>query len=57
MLPIDQGLFTTSGNRGTIIDSGTTLAYIVEGAYDPLIAAVSISKNFTPAFALLSELH
>lgn len=50
LLPIDQGLFSTSGNRGTIIDSGTTLAYLVEGAYDPLVAAVSISIHFMPAF-------
>ncbi|XP_047966517.1 aspartic proteinase 36-like isoform X2 [Salvia hispanica] len=50
LLPIDQGLFTTSGNRGTIIDSGTTLAYLVEGAYDPLVAAItgSISPSVRP---------
>lgn len=49
-LPIDQGLFATSGNRGTIIDSGTTLAYLVEGAYDPLVAAItaSISSSVRP---------
>ncbi|KAL1566027.1 aspartic proteinase 36-like [Salvia divinorum] len=50
LLPIDQGMFTTSGNRGTIIDSGTTLAYLVEGAYDPLVAAItgSISPSVRP---------
>ncbi|KAK4392128.1 Aspartic proteinase-like protein 2 [Sesamum angolense] len=37
LLPIDQAMFTTSGNQGTIVDSGTTLAYLVEGAYDPLV--------------------
>lgn len=51
-LPIDQGLFATSGNRGTIIDSGTTLAYLVEGAYDPLVAAVSISNPLHACFLL-----
>ncbi|KAH6798840.1 Eukaryotic aspartyl protease family protein [Perilla frutescens var. frutescens] len=53
MLPIDQGLFTTSGNRGTIIDSGTTLAYLVEGAYDPLVAAITaaVSPSVRPAIS------
>ncbi|KAL3646818.1 hypothetical protein CASFOL_009362 [Castilleja foliolosa] len=41
LLPIDQAVFTTSGNQGTIIDSGTTLAYLVEGAYEPLISAIT----------------
>ncbi|KAL8504978.1 hypothetical protein ACS0TY_016251 [Phlomoides rotata] len=41
LLPIDQAVFTTSGNRGTIIDSGTTLAYLVEEAYDPLFDAIT----------------
>ncbi|GER36834.1 eukaryotic aspartyl protease family protein, partial [Striga asiatica] len=41
LLPIDQAVFTTSGNQGTIIDSGTTLAYLVEGAYDPLVSAIT----------------
>lgn len=45
MLPIDQGVFATSGNQGgTIIDSGTTLAYLAEEAYDPFINAVSSSN-------------
>ncbi|KAH6819731.1 Eukaryotic aspartyl protease family protein [Perilla frutescens var. hirtella] len=53
MLPIDQGLFTTSGNRGTIIDSGTTLAYLVEGAYDPLVAAITaaVSPSVRPTIS------
>ncbi|GFP90800.1 aspartic proteinase-like protein 2 [Phtheirospermum japonicum] len=41
LLPIDQAVFTTSGNQGTIIDSGTTLAYLVEGAYEPLVSAIT----------------
>lgn len=40
-LPIDPSVFTTSNNRGTIVDSGTTLAYLAEEAYDPFISAVS----------------
>ncbi|XP_051130281.1 aspartic proteinase 36-like [Andrographis paniculata] len=45
LLPIDQELFTTSGNKGTIVDSGTTLAYLVEGAYDPLVAALTATVS------------
>ncbi|KAK4432502.1 Aspartic proteinase-like protein 2 [Sesamum alatum] len=45
LLPIDQAVFTTSGNQGTIVDSGTTLAYLVEGAYDPLVAAITAAVS------------
>ncbi|KAL0336945.1 UNVERIFIED_CONTAM: Aspartic proteinase-like protein 2 [Sesamum calycinum] len=45
LLPIDQAMFTTSGNQGTIVDSGTTLAYLVEGAYDPLVAAITAAVS------------
>ncbi|XP_012836068.1 PREDICTED: aspartic proteinase-like protein 2 [Erythranthe guttata] len=45
VLPIDQAVFTTSGNQGTIVDSGTTLAYLVEGAYDPLVAAITAAVS------------
>lgn len=41
LLPIDSAVFATSGNRGTIVDSGTTLAYLVGEAYDPFVSAVS----------------
>ncbi|PNY04342.1 aspartic proteinase-like protein 2-like [Trifolium pratense] len=40
-LPIDSAIFATSNNRGTIIDSGTTLAYIAEEAYNPFINAIT----------------
>lgn len=40
-LSIDSSLFTTSNTQGTIIDSGTTLAYLADGAYDPFVSAVS----------------
>ncbi|KAI3473305.1 hypothetical protein Pfo_030596 [Paulownia fortunei] len=45
LLPIDQAVFTTSGNQGTIVDSGTTLAYLVEGAYDPFVDAVTAAVS------------
>ncbi|XP_010683966.2 aspartic proteinase 36 [Beta vulgaris subsp. vulgaris] len=52
LLPIDQSVFTTSNNRGTIIDSGTTLAYLVEEAYNPFVAAVTgaVSQSTKPLF-------
>ncbi|XP_042050852.1 aspartic proteinase 36-like [Salvia splendens] len=40
-LNIDSSVFATSSNRGTIIDSGTTLAYIAEEAYDPFVTAIT----------------
>lgn len=42
LLPVDPAVFATSNNRGTIVDSGTTLAYLVEEAYDPFVMAVSV---------------
>ncbi|KZV29469.1 aspartic protein-like protein 2-like [Dorcoceras hygrometricum] len=50
LLPIDPAVFTTTDKQGTMIDSGTTLAYLVEGAYDPLVTAVtaSLSPYVTP---------
>jgi len=40
VLPIDPAVFATSSGKGTIIDSGTTLAYLAEAAYDPFVNAV-----------------
>ncbi|KAJ6309595.1 hypothetical protein OIU76_014520 [Salix suchowensis] len=40
-LAIDSSVFGTSSNQGTIIDSGTTLAYLAEEAYDPFISAIT----------------
>ncbi|CAK9140444.1 unnamed protein product [Ilex paraguariensis] len=50
LVPIDPAVFATSSNRGTIIDSGTTLAYLVEEAYDPFVSAVTstVSQSVTP---------
>ncbi|XP_056165091.1 aspartic proteinase 36 isoform X2 [Syzygium oleosum] len=38
-LSIDPSVFATFSDRGTIVDTGTTLAYLVEEAYDTLINA------------------
>ncbi|KAG2371462.1 Aspartic proteinase-like protein [Vigna angularis] len=40
-LQIDSSVFSTSNNRGTIVDSGTTLAYLAEEAYDPFVNAIT----------------
>ncbi|XP_031488793.1 aspartic proteinase 36-like [Nymphaea colorata] len=40
-LSIDSSVFATASTSGTIIDSGTTLAYIAEQAYDVFITAIS----------------
>lgn len=42
MLPIDAAVFETSNTRGTIVDTGTTLTYLVKEAYDPFLSAVSL---------------
>ncbi|EYU36115.1 hypothetical protein ABFS82_14G237200 [Erythranthe guttata] len=53
ILPIDSSVFATSNNRGTIIDSGTTLAYFAEEAYDPFINAImqTVSQSARPLFS------
>ncbi|KAK7261271.1 hypothetical protein RIF29_27580 [Crotalaria pallida] len=40
-LQIASSVFATSNNRGTIVDSGTTLAYLAEEAYDPFVNAIN----------------
>ncbi|KAK7284950.1 hypothetical protein RJT34_19704 [Clitoria ternatea] len=45
LLPIDPDVFVTANNRGTIVDSGTTLAYLVQEAYDPFVNAISTAVS------------
>ncbi|KAJ0089007.1 hypothetical protein Patl1_32300 [Pistacia atlantica] len=45
LLPIDPAAFAASNNRETIVDSGTTLTYLVEEAFDPFVDAVSLNFN------------
>ncbi|XP_061361836.1 aspartic proteinase 36-like [Gastrolobium bilobum] len=40
-LQIDPAVFATSNTRGTIIDSGTTLAYLADEAYNPFVNAIT----------------
>ncbi|WOL15252.1 aspartic proteinase-like protein 2 [Canna indica] len=53
ILSIDSSVFETSNTQGTIIDSGTTLAYLAEQAYNPfvnaIIASLSSSVSRIPA--------
>ncbi|KGN46902.1 aspartic proteinase-like protein 2 [Cucumis sativus] len=41
VLPISPAVFATSSSQGTIIDSGTTLAYLAEEAYNAFVVAVT----------------
>ncbi|KAD4384266.1 hypothetical protein E3N88_24434 [Mikania micrantha] len=42
IISIDPSVFETSHNRkGTVIDSGTTLAYLAEDAYNPFVNAIT----------------
>jgi len=45
-LQIDPAVFATSNNRGTIVDSGTTLSYLAEEAYTTFVNAVSYVRQF-----------
>ncbi|KAG1347500.1 aspartic proteinase-like protein 2 [Cocos nucifera] len=44
-VPINSSVFTTSSTQGTIVDSGTTLAYLAEEAYDPFVNAIVASLS------------
>uniref|UniRef100_A0ACD6A7M9 Uncharacterized protein n=1 Tax=Avena sativa TaxID=4498 RepID=A0ACD6A7M9_AVESA len=39
-ISIDSSLFTTSNMQGTMVDSGTSLAYLADGIYDPVISVI-----------------
>jgi hypothetical protein len=42
-LPLD--LFDSGSGRGTIIDSGTTLAYLPASIYDQILPKVSVTSE------------
>ncbi|GMI97214.1 hypothetical protein like AT5G22850 [Hibiscus trionum] len=50
VLSINPSVFSTSSNQGTIVDSGTTLAYLAEEAYDAFMSAVTntVSQTVRP---------
>jgi hypothetical protein len=45
MLPLD--LFDSGNGRGTIIDSGTTLAYLPLSIYNQLLPKVSVTSELS----------
>ncbi|CAH8271915.1 unnamed protein product [Arabidopsis lyrata] len=49
-LPINPSVFSTSNGQGTIIDTGTTLAYLSEAAYVPFVEAITnaVSQSVRP---------
>ncbi|XP_054798928.1 aspartic proteinase 36-like [Prosopis cineraria] len=59
ILPINPAVFATSNNRGTIVDTGTTLAYLVQEAYDPLVNAITtiVSQSATPIISRGSQCY
>ncbi|KDP43931.1 hypothetical protein JCGZ_05398 [Jatropha curcas] len=55
-LPINPSVFVTTSTQGTIIDSGTTLAYLAEAAYDPFIYAVTTAvAKYVRTFLMLEN--
>ncbi|KAE8691822.1 hypothetical protein F3Y22_tig00110879pilonHSYRG00118 [Hibiscus syriacus] len=50
VLSINPSVFSTSSNQGTIVDSGTTLAYLAEEAYDAFMSAITntVSQTVRP---------
>ncbi|XP_016494938.1 aspartic proteinase 36 isoform X1 [Nicotiana tabacum] len=44
-LPVDPAVFASSGDRGTIVDSGTTLAYLTAEAYEPFVNAITAAVS------------
>ncbi|KAL7588842.1 hypothetical protein Lser_V15G36004 [Lactuca serriola] len=53
VLTIDPTAFTTSDNQGTIVDTGTTLTYLVAEAFDPFVNSitVAVSQLTTPVIS------
>ncbi|KAG0464939.1 hypothetical protein HPP92_019103 [Vanilla planifolia] len=52
---IDSSVFTTSSTQGTIVDSGTTLAYLAEQAYDPFVTAIVSSVSSSLAKSVVTK--
>lgn len=46
ILQLPADVFDTGDQRGTITDSGTTLAYLPEEVYNPMLKKVHYSMNF-----------
>ncbi|XP_061337703.1 aspartic proteinase 36-like isoform X2 [Gastrolobium bilobum] len=59
LLSINPAVFATANNRGTIVDCGTTLAYLVQEAYDPLVNAITtaVSQSARPIISKGSQCY
>ncbi|GAB4824799.1 hypothetical protein Ancab_007669 [Ancistrocladus abbreviatus] len=59
ILSINSSAFTTSSNSGTIVDSGTTLAYLAQSAYDPFVNAITdaVSQSVRPLLSKGSQCY
>nr|XP_012567812.1 aspartic proteinase-like protein 2 isoform X2 [Cicer arietinum] len=53
LLSINPAVFAPSYHQGTVLDSGTTLAYLIQEAYDPLVNAITtaVSQLGSPAIS------
>ncbi|KAK8545014.1 hypothetical protein V6N13_066325 [Hibiscus sabdariffa] len=53
VLSIDSSVFSTSINRGTIVDTGTTLSYLADEAYDAFVEAIenAVSETAHPVLS------
>ncbi|KAK8941047.1 Aspartic proteinase-like protein 2 [Platanthera zijinensis] len=54
-LSIDSSVFATSNTQGTIVDSGTTLAYLAEQAYDTFVNAIITSASSTQVKSFVAK--
>ena len=53
ILPIDPSVFTIATGDGTIIDTGTTLAYLPDEAYVPFVQAVSLFSSSVQPYVII----
>ncbi|KAK1596490.1 hypothetical protein QYE76_018974 [Lolium multiflorum] len=51
-IQINPSLFTTSNTQGTFVDSGTSLSYLADGIFDPVINAID---NATPELRVFDQ--
>ena len=47
LLDLPSDIFDSGDQKGTIVDSGTTLAYLPSTVYEPLMRKVSITPYLT----------
>lgn len=52
VLELPTDIFDNGDRKGTIIDSGTTLAYVPEAVYEPLMTKVNLVSFNSHSFQL-----